>query len=70
MPRVEVYDRADAGRWMKCAACGVTTDRFCERWTPDPDENGKQAKRRYVCGLCWDRGYSFDLDTGEVMRDT
>lgn len=63
MPILEISDGPrPLGRLIRCAKCGVTTNRAPQIFTPD------EGFRRVLCGMCVDRGWSFDPD-GKLSFD-
>jgi len=62
MSSLEVFEEPEyIGCLIRCAACGVSTDRAVQIFTPD------EGKRRVICGMCEQRGWNLDPD-GNLFR--
>lgn len=63
MATIEVFgDREDVGRLVRCCVCKVTVETVRQIYSPD------EGRRRFICGMCYDCGWSFDMDGTPVMN--
>jgi hypothetical protein len=63
MATIEIFgDREDVGRLVRCCVCKVTVETVMQIYSPD------EGRRRFICGMCHDRGWSFDMDGTPVQE--